>query len=245
MRPKFAARRWKGLSDKWKESRYYSRNPSHQQANLNLRLRRSLSWLERAERERKDCDASFVFYWITFNAAYGQQHSLRDDHDNEKKLFHQYLRQVIASDWTAFQRATWAHLQSPIESLMRNEHVFQLSWQHQEGESHQDWKREFNRYKKEMEDAFRQRTLALWQDTLCELFNRLYTLRNQLLHGGATYRGSVNRTQVEDGARIMATLMPCFIEVMIDHPESDWGLPRYPVRPDVFPRRSGPSQTDR
>lgn len=26
----------------------------------------------------------------------------------------------------------------------------------------------------------------------------------------------------------MAALIPCFIEVVIRHPEADWGIPRYP-----------------
>ena len=61
------------------------------------------------------------------------------------------------------------------------------------------------------------------------LFSRLYVLRNQLLHGGATWRSSVNRTQVGDGARIMYFLVPIFIDVMLDNPEEDWGAPRFPV----------------
>lgn len=125
---------------------------------------------------------------------------------------------------------------------MDNEHVFQPSWDSQDQElGNHKWTTTFLKTKRQMENALHQRTLALWQNTsspnespLCELFRRLYTLRNQLLHGGATYRGRVNRRQVEDGAQIMAWLMPCFIGVMIDHPEAGWGIPRYPVRPDPF-----------
>ena len=64
---------------------------------------------------------------------------------------------------------------------------------------------------------------------MCELFTRLYTVRNQLLHGCATWNSSVNRSQVETGAAIMAALMPRFIDVMIENPDFDWGTPRYPV----------------
>ena len=52
---------------------------------------------------------------------------------------------------------------------------------------------------------------------------------NQLLHGGATWNSSVNRSQVATGAAIMAALMPRFIDGMIEHPDADWGSPRYPV----------------
>ena len=36
---------------------------------LALRMRRALSWLERAEKEADDDDAAFTFYQIAFNAA--------------------------------------------------------------------------------------------------------------------------------------------------------------------------------
>ena len=239
MSRRFAARRWKRLSEEWAKSSYWSRDPSHPNASLNLRLRRSLSWLERAERERKDYDASFIFYWIAFNAAYGQQDSPWNDQERERKLYHKYLQRIVDGDWSAVKATIWPHLVLPIRSLMNNEHVFQPSWESQDQESGgQDWKKRFKKSQTQMERALHQRTLV--HSDLCELLDRLYTLRNQLLHGGATYAGRVNRPQVEDGALIMAGLMPCFIKVMIDNPETDWGLPRYPVRPDPFPRR--PSQ---
>ena len=61
------------------------------------------------------------------------------------------------------------------------------------------------------------------------LFDRLYVLRNQLLHGGATWNSKVNRSQVQDGARIWACLVPLFIDFMMDNPEVSWGAPYYPV----------------
>ena len=41
--------------------------------------------------------------------------------------------------------------------------------------------------------------------------------------------GSVNRNQVKDGARILAFLVPLFIDIMMDNPRVDWGAPYYPV----------------
>lgn len=64
---------------------------------------------------------------------------------------------------------------------------------------------------------------------LSELFDRLYVLRNQIMHGGATWKGSVNRPQVRDGARIMAFLVPRFASLMMSNPRIDWGPPRFPV----------------
>ena len=40
---------------------------------LNLRVHRTLSWLQRAAACEGDPDARFVFLWIAFNAAYAQE----------------------------------------------------------------------------------------------------------------------------------------------------------------------------
>ena len=40
------------------------------------------------------------------------------------------------------------------------------------------------------------------------MFDRLYTLRNQLLHGGATWNSGVNRNQISQGAEIMGQVVP-------------------------------------
>ena len=58
---------------------------------------------------------------------------------------------------------------------------------------------------------------------------RLYTLRNQLMHGGATWRGSVNRDQIRDGTAILNDFVPLVIHLLMDNPDEDWGDPCYPV----------------
>lgn len=64
----------------------------------------------------------------------------------------------------------------------------------------------------------------------------IYTLRNQLVHGGATWCGAVNREQVRDCANIMANLVPIIIEIVMDNPDENWGEVSYPVvNPDTMP----------
>ena len=61
------------------------------------------------------------------------------------------------------------------------------------------------------------------------VFDRLYVLRNQLVHGGATWKSAVNRAQVRDGAAVLAWMLPVFIDIMMDNPGHAWGKPYYPV----------------
>ena len=93
-------------------------------------------------------------------------------------------------------------------------------------EGFEDWEEWFRaserRFRRALEERDTVRVLRLD-------FDRLYVLRNQIVHGGATWNSRVNRDQVRDGAAILAFLMPVFVDVMMDHPHEDWGRPFYPV----------------
>ncbi len=62
------------------------------------------------------------------------------------------------------------------------------------------------------------------------IFNRLYTLRNQIMHGGSTYNSSVNRAQIQDGCNILTALLPAFMHILLENEKIiDLGKPFYPV----------------
>jgi len=54
-------------------------------------------------------------------------------------------------------------------------------------------------------------------------WSRLYTLRNQLLYGGATWNGAVNRSQISQGAEIMGQVVPIVIYLMMNDYQRVWG----------------------
>ena len=49
---------------------------------------------------------------------------------------------------------------------------------------------------------------GMTQKVMGIMFDRLYTLRNQLLHGGATWNSNVNRSQISQGAEIAHCYSP-------------------------------------
>ncbi len=217
----------KELQDEWQRTPWYSSSsePTDPSDNPNLRLRRALSWLGRAEVEyvREDFDAAFIFYWIALNAMYSS--SDNSDSGNRRK----YLKKIVSQERPhgsvdAIFDTIWADLGDEIETLLNNRFVYQPQWD-QDTKWEKDWENDNEKTKKAIEKG---RTEGI----LLELFDRLYTLRNQLLHGCATWRGSKNREPVETGAKIMACLVPHFIEVMLDNPRAKWGMPSYPVLPD-------------
>ncbi|MYC60962.1 MAG: hypothetical protein F4X09_12330 [Gammaproteobacteria bacterium] len=195
-----------------------------------LRTQRAISWIGRAE-QAVDDDGEFIFLWIAFNAAYADERDFQPEPPKAKDSFKSYFGKVVTLDAEKrIYNAIWENFSRSIRLLMNNEFVFGPFWQYQNGiVGCKDWERRFRR---ELSDFNR---IALKQSdehtikTLALLFDRLYVLRNQLVHGGATWDSKVNRNQVRDGAAILAFLIPVFVDVMMSHPGEDWGQPFYPV----------------
>lgn len=194
---------------------------------VRLRTHRALSWLERAENEPFDDDARFLFLWIAFNAAYAREIPDRDRFSERRVRMH-FLRELIAADEDALlYDAVWCHFARSIRVFLDNKYVFQPFWDYQNGRITRDeWESKFH-----LSKAAATRALGRMQTSkvLAILFERLYTLRNQLVHGGATWNSGTNRSQVADGARIMDVLAPIVIRLLMREPGRAWGEPCYPV----------------
>jgi hypothetical protein len=59
--------------------------------------------------------------------------------------------------------------------------------------------------------------------------SRIYTLRNQLVSGGATWGSKINREQIRDCVNLMGKLVPVILTTMMDYPNTLWGDACYPV----------------
>ena len=194
---------------------------------LALRTHRALSWLHRAEQEAEDDDARFIFLWIAFNAAYSSEvhEGLRF---SEAKMFLHFLSRLIESDEDKLlYQIVWREFPNSIRLLLDNKFVYQPFWDHEKGKlTENEWQDKFGRSK-----AYANRALGKMdtRKVLTALFDRLYVLRNQLMHGSATWNSSVNRNQVRDGADILGMLVPAIIDILLNSGSELWGDPRYPV----------------
>jgi Apea-like HEPN len=196
-----------------------------------LRTHRALSWLQRAEREEADNDARFIFLWIAFNAAYAREIPDRAQF-GERRVWMTFIRELIAAD--SEQRlydAVWNHFPRSIRVFLDNQYVFQPYWDYQNGTITKDeWESKFRSNKRAATEA-----LGRGMNTakvLVILFEGLYVLRNQLVHGGATWNSTTNRAQVSAGAKIMQVFVPIVIHLIMSAPHRPWGAPCYPVISD-------------
>jgi hypothetical protein len=203
--------------DRWPES-------------LGLRVHRALSWLHGAEQlaAAQDLDGQFIYLWIAFNAAYATEIDERY-RDSEQQTFRAFLQKLTDLDQPKkrFDALVWAEFTGSIRVLLDNRYVFPEFWRAQSGViAKDDFERSFAAANHAARAALsRQDTVSV----LAIVLARIYTLRNQLVHGGATWQGSVNRDQLRDCTAFMAKLVPLVIEVMMDHPATLWGPGTYPV----------------
>jgi hypothetical protein len=116
------------------------------------------------------------------------------------------------------------------EDDLDNRYVFAPFWKHHAAQpGGGGWEISFEAVKRAANAALAAGDTPV---VLSILFDRLYVLRNQLLHGGATWNSAANRAQVRDGAAILGHLLPLFIDLMMDNPDEDWAMPLYPVIED-------------
>ncbi len=191
-----------------------------------LRVSRALSWLRRSEDFAEYPDDRFIFLWIAFNAAYGIV-SDQSQSSDARTSYTRFLGQVVDLDASqVIYHLVWTNYSDEIHGMLSNQFVFQPFWDAYR------LRLERSKWTRKMAGARRKASRALAEhrtlDVLTILFDRLYTLRNQVLHGGATWSGAVNRLQVLHGAAIMSDLVPAIISVLIDHPDQDWGPVAYP-----------------
>jgi len=194
--------------------------------NLALRVHRALSWLNRAE-QAEDVDGRFIFLWIAFNAAYAtdidEQHRL-----SEQESFKAFLQKLCVLDTEhLIEKLVWSEFPGSIRALLDNPYVFQSFWDFQNGKiTEATWEERLRSGKRNAQLALANRDTA---KVLGVMFNRIYTLRNQVMHGGATWEGSVNRSQLRDCSSLLGKLVPLIILLMLDNPDTLWGDACYPV----------------
>ena len=199
---------------------------SEPRTHLTLRLRRALSWARKAHESWEDDDASFIFLWISFNSMYGEDTTDYSESTEQDSFRHFWERVVDLDPKKTVYSAMWDCWDVAMDKLINNQFVYRDFWKHTNGlPGYADWGKRLSR---EIEDAklFFRRGDGIAASRL--LLARLYVLRNQLHHGGATHAGKTNRDQVVAGAEVMAALIPPCIGVMIANPNANWGKPYYP-----------------
>jgi len=195
---------------------------------LAIRLHRAISWLQRAEANGDDHDTRFIQLWIAFNAAYAGEF---DGERSERERVATFVSRLVAIDRQQQLHALlFQQFTGPIRQLIDSRYVFAPFWiALRDYDSSERWKQRFDASRKAAMDAvLGQRTAEL----LTLILDRLYVLRNQLVHGGATWNSSINRAQLRDGCALLSALLPAMITLMMETDAFAGDAIAYPLVPE-------------
>jgi hypothetical protein len=189
-----------------------------------VRCHRAISWLRRAERE-DDADARFIFLWISFNAAYAWEFG---HEQSERELLRRFFERILLLDADKRLHALlFKNFTGCVRTLIDNPYLFDPFWRAlRDHDSSGRWEEQF-------QAAKRAATAAVMTGETVSVagivVDRLYVLRNQLVHGGATHGSKLNRQQVKDGVALLGQLVPLVIDLMLASDGSGFGNIAYPV----------------
>lgn len=190
-----------------------------------MRVHRALSWFVRAEQEPADADARFLFLWIAFNAAYASEFGFEA---SERAETGRFIDRVLALDHDGRLHAVlFEQFTGPVRTLVGNPYVYEPFWRAlREHDASERWKRDFESERKRAFEAL----LGKRTDVVLRIvLDRLHTLRNQIVHGGATWNSSANRIQLADAARILGSLVPLIIDLLMEPTAEGFGEVAYPL----------------
>ena len=200
----------------------------------NIRFHRACSWMQRAEQATKDdFDLALLSNWIAFNSLYGQW-----DHEAKEPLadcdcWRRFLERMLDLDKGNHVIDVLVENNPLVMSIFEDEFLSRYFWQEPTG-------KRASQSKKTMYDARTWFIQGNWLLILDRLFERLYLLRCQLVHGASTFNSSMNRTAIRHCFQAMDHLLRAFLQVWISFgADEDWGVMCYPPLKEKMGVRGG------
>ena len=196
---------------------------------VETRVHRSQSWLRKARNAKNvgtdkppDLDAQFVFLWIAFNALYGQP---RYEVDGREIIdFTRFLERIEELS----REALAAELRHPdvekhVEHLLQSPFLNIDCWR--------KWDRAGVRDRQRRIETARH-TYDKQHPTVL-VFQQLYTLRNQMLHGAATDGGRRNRESLKNAIPVLEVSVKTLIGLVKKHHAKLPALEALPYPPSI------------
>jgi hypothetical protein len=191
---------------------------------LTIRIHRAISWIKSAEKQDGNIDMKFISLWIALNTCYAVDlHGISSKPERAK--LRDFTSSLVLYDRSRLYNLFWEKFSGPVRMLIENKFVYEKFWEFNRGEI-QDYLTPFNKSITTAHNCLSKENIEGLLEIVLE---RLYTLRNSIVHGGATYNSKLNRVQLRDACNIMQLLVPIIIDIMIENKDHDWGEIAYPV----------------
>lgn len=130
----------------------FAHNKSTYPDQLNLRLHRALSWLQKSQETQDDLDMQFISLWISFNAIYAKKMSERSP---DRANFLEFLNLICRLDLKdIIYHIIWQKFPQSIRVMLDNRYVFQPFWDYHNGKiSEVAWLEDFDKSNKKAYQA--------------------------------------------------------------------------------------------
>ena len=187
----------------------------------NIRVHRTLSWLEAAE-DAGAVDDRVLFRWIAFNALYNRWDEQALQPCGDQQSFRAFLEEAVALDADGLVAGMLQEHKPLVLTLLDNAFLKGSFWKNPSVE------RSLRRTR-HRGDAQQHYAHGRWGELLEAAFEPVYFLRCQLVHGAATRGGSMNRKSLRNADNFLGYAVPLLLAIMIDRGmDRDWGPLCYP-----------------
>ncbi len=209
-------RRWKPTKEKLADS------DRHEP--IRIRIHRTCSWLQRVEEIEPESasDTGLIFRWIALNSLYGIWDDDAGQPTPDREALESFLDMVAEIDREELLPAILEEHRDLVMSVFDDEYLTTMFWKNPtERQAKLARKTRFSANTWYLEKRYRL--------ILDQVVGRIYFLRCQLIHGGATLGSKLNRDAVSRCATMLGHLLPAVVVIMIDHGvDEDWGPLCYP-----------------
>lgn len=202
-----------------------NRPTSWEEQSIADRIRRSLSWLERAAlTPRRDKPPRFVDLWIALNALFGVKPFPVPD---ERRHFRNFVRRLSRIDTSCnflVPSMSQGRIQDLALVLVGEPHLWKEFWQKKVEELNKNRKAGLS----EVRASLREKDAVNFY--MC-VFERLYVLRNQIFHGSSSAITKKSKDALKPAIEFLEEAIPTFIRVMLRCGSGrDWPAIPYPGR---------------
>lgn len=193
------------------------------------RVARMTSWIGFAN-AAADSHEKFVPYWLAFEAAHARASRFGNAVGGRGEGF---LRRIAKHDAKCELPCILREHRTTITRLFGLRYAHPAFWyqNRSKAKSVRGWEREFSA---NVDSAKAALVAAVSGDvravaqTLETLFDILYVVRNQVMHGGSAGGGSRSKSQVDLAVILLSALIPCFRKIVKSHENTDWGRIPFP-----------------
>jgi len=211
------------LEEKWQPVKDQLKDHERGQ-NLRIRMHRCFSWMKSAERHHgvEDYDCALLTHWVAFNGLYGQWDGINREPKPDIKCWKDFIDQINSVDAAGLLTTFIENQRDLILEILDNEYINKYFWEDptetQAIKSKKDHRSAKAWYRDGKFDVIIKRALG-----------RVYVLRCQIMHGGATHGSKLNRDTIALCDDLIRQMLPVIITIITRNgKDQNWGAICYP-----------------